>query len=150
MNELAKIHIAKKELGLTDQSYRDIIAVNFGGKSSAKELSAQERASLLALFAARGWKKKSGKPVKHGRTATSRKDDNFLRISPTDPDARQKRYILAMWNALGYDVAKLHARCKKQFGVDRFEWLDDGHALHVLIVDLQQRCHQVGIDPDHR
>lgn len=150
MNELAKIHIAWKELGLTEQAYRDIIAVNFNGKDSAKDLTQQQRVQLLSIFTARGFKTKTAKTVKHGHKATRHKDDNFLKISPTDPNGRQKRYILALWNKLGYDVAKLHARCKRQWRVDRFEWLDDGQAMHVLITDLQQRCEAAGIDPNHR
>lgn len=149
MNELAKIHIAAKELGLSKEAYRDIIALNFPGKSSAKDLSQQQRAQLLAIFNGRGWKAKSGRTVKHGRTATRRKDDNFIKINP-GPAAQQQKYILAMWNALGYDVATLRARCKKQFGIDRFEWVTEYADLHILITDLQQRCLQAGIDPDHR
>jgi hypothetical protein len=40
-------------------------------------------------------------------------------------------------------VEKLHSRCKTQFGVDRFEWLTDHHALHVLITDLDKRLKAV-------
>ncbi|MBV5329994.1 MAG: DUF1018 domain-containing protein [Chlorobium sp.] len=36
-------------------------------------------------------------------------------------------------------MAKLHARVKKQFNIDRFEWLDDHQALHTLITDLEYR-----------
>ena len=149
MNELAKIHIAAKELGLSKQAYRDIIALNFPGKSSSKDLTLQQRAQLLAIFVARGFKPRSGKTVKHGRTATRRKDDNFIKIPP-GPYAKQQKKVLAMWAELGYDVATLNARCKRQWKIDRFEWLQDYEALHILITDLQQRCHQVGIDPDHR
>lgn len=143
--DLAKIHIAKKELGLSDEAYRDILHINFGVES-AKDLLPKQVVALLNKFRALGWKPKRPKVVKMGRKGTQRKGDNYIEIKP-GPAARQQRYILAMWNALGYDVAKLHARCKKQFGVDRFEWLTEHKELHVLITDLQQRCHSAGIDP---
>jgi phage gp16-like protein len=143
--DLAKIHIAKKELGLTDDVYRDILRIHFG-VDSAKDLKPKQVTVLLNKFRAKGWKPKKGAIVKNGRTGTRRKDDNYIQIKP-GPAAKQQRYILAMWNALGYDVAKLHARCKKQFSIERFEWVTEYDELHVLITDLQQRCKSAGIDP---
>ncbi len=144
--DLAKIHIAKKELGLTDEAYRDILRTHFRVES-AKDLAPKQVIVLLNKFRAKGWKPKQGAVVKHGRTGTRRKADNFIQIQP-GPAARQQRYALALWNALGYDVDKLHTRCKKQFGVDRFEWLTEHDHLHILITDLQQRCWNAGIDPE--
>ena len=143
---LAKIHIAKKELNITDEAYRDMLHLYFG-VSSAKDLLPKQVVVLLNNFRAKGWKPKKGTIVKHGRADQRRKDDNFIEIKP-GPNAKQKRYILALWNALGYDVAKLHARCKKQFNVERFEWLEDDHDLFVLVTDLRQRCLNVDIDPE--
>ena len=140
--DLAKIHIAKKELGLTDEAYRDLLHLHFQ-VASAKDLLPKQVVVLLNNFRARGWKPKAN--VKNGRKTTA-KSANFKEI--TGPNARQKKYILALWNALGYDVAKLDARCKKQFGVDRFEWLQEDHHLFVLVTDLRQRCLNAGIDPE--
>lgn len=140
--DLAKIHIAKKELGLTDEAYRDMLHLHFQ-VDSAKDLLLKQVVVLLNLFRARGWKPKAN--VKAGRKSTA-KSGNFKEI--TGPNARQKRYILALWNALGYDVAKLDARCQKQFGVARFEWLKDDHALFVLVTDLRTRCVNAGLDPE--
>lgn len=144
--DLAKIHIAKKELGLTDEAYWDMLHLHFQ-VNSAKDLKPQQVVVLLNKFRAKGWKPKKSAVVKHGRSGQRRKDDNFIEIKP-GPNAKQKRYILALWNSLGYDVAKLHARCKKQFNVERFEWLDDDHDLFVLVTDLRQRCLNIGIDPE--
>lgn len=143
-NELAKIHIAATELGLSKQAYRDIIALNFPGKSSSKDLTHQQRVQLLGIFTARGWKPKTAQTVKHGRTATRRKDDNFIKIQP-GPTAKMQRKVLAMWAELGYDVATLHARCKRQWKIERFEWLQDYEALHILITDLQARKEAAGL-----
>lgn len=140
--DLAKIHIAKKELGLSDEAYRDMLHLHFQ-VDSAKDLLLKQVVVLLNLFRAKGWKPKAN--VKAGRKGTA-KSANFKEI--TGPNARQKRYILALWNALGYDVAKLDARCKKQFNVDRFEWLKDDHHLFVLVTDLRARCKAAGLDPE--
>ena len=138
--DLAKIHIAKKELGLTDEAYRDILRLHFGVES-AKNLNPRQVVVLLNKFRAKGWKPKH--KIKNQKT----KIKNFIEIK-AGASARQQRYVLAMWNALGYDVAKLHARCKKQFSIDRFEWVTDHEDLHVLITDLQERCRRAGLNPE--
>ena len=142
--ELAKIHIAKKELGMSDDAYRDLLRLHFGVES-ARDLSPRQVTVLLNKFRAKGWRPR--RKVKSGRRGAALKKKNFKEIS-SGPNARQKRYILALWNALGYDVAKPDARVKRQFGIDRFEWLHDDHALFVLATDLRQRCRAAGIDPE--
>lgn len=141
-SDLAKIHIAKQELGLSDEAYRDMLHLHFG-VASAKDLQPRQVIVLLNKFRARGWKPKSKGQGARGK----KKGDNYIEIKP-GPSARQQRYILAMWHALGYDVDKLHARCKRQFGLDRFEWLTDERDLFVLITDLRQRCMSAGLDPE--
>ena len=125
-----KIHIAIKELGIDDDTYRDMLAMNFEVLSSTK-LNPEQAGVLLALLRAKGWQPKS----KQGGKSWGGKSQY---IKTSDP---QQRKVLALWNALGYDMAKLHARTKKQFGVDRFEWLRDHDALHTLITDLEHRLH---------
>jgi phage gp16-like protein len=49
-SELAKIHIAKKRLRLDDDTYRAIIARVCGGKTSAADLTQEERGKLLNEF----------------------------------------------------------------------------------------------------
>lgn len=57
--DLAKIHIAKKELGLTDEVYRDILKARFGkSKDSAAKLTPGQAFSLLNHFQKLGWKPK--------------------------------------------------------------------------------------------
>jgi phage gp16-like protein len=131
--QLAKIHIAKKELQLTDDIYRDILAVNFKVES-AKDLTDRQAVQLLEIFRVKGWQAKS----KKSGTGQKKRSSNYIVIKP-GPTAAQQRKVLAMWNELGYAMEKLHSRCQRQFNVDRFEWLTDRDALHVLITDLDQR-----------
>lgn len=127
--QLAQIHIAKKELALTDDAYRDMLRLQFGVESS-KALTDRQAVVLLGQLKAKGWKPKQ--PTK------PRKNPDYITINP-GPAAKQQRKVLAMWHELGYGMAKLHSRVQTQFGVDRFEWLNDPHALHVLITDLEKR-----------
>ena len=55
---LAKIHIAKKELGLDDDTYRDILHVQFKKRSSA-DLSDLQCTRLLRHFETLGWQQKA-------------------------------------------------------------------------------------------
>jgi phage gp16-like protein len=131
--QLAKIHIAKKELQLTDEVYRDILALNFKVES-AKDLTDRQAVQLLEIFRGKGWQVKSKKAA----PGQKKRSGNFIAIKP-GPVAAQQRKVLAMWNELGYSMEKLHSRCRTQFYVDRFEWLTDSNALHVLITDLNKR-----------
>lgn len=54
-NELAKIHIAKKELGLDEETYRGVLWDRYH-KDSAAELTASQVADLLDLFRQKGWR----------------------------------------------------------------------------------------------
>lgn len=131
--QLAKIHIAKKDLALTDEAYRDILRLHFGCESS-KALTDRQATVLLNHFKAKGWQPK--------QPTLPRKNPDFISIHP-GPAAKQQRKVLAMWNALGYSMDKLHTRVKTQFSVERFEWLTDAKALHVLITDLEHRTRQL-------
>jgi phage gp16-like protein len=63
---LAKIHIAKKELGLDDDTYRDILHVQFKKRSSA-DLSDLQCTRLLQHFEALGWTPPIATKRNHGR-----------------------------------------------------------------------------------
>lgn len=62
---LAKIHIAKKELGLDDDTYRAVL-MRVTGQASSAGLSFDQMDEVLAEFKARGWK-----PSGYRRTAVS-------------------------------------------------------------------------------
>lgn len=70
--ELAQIHVAKKQLGLDDDTYRAILWT-VGRVRSAKDLDWTGRKALLEHFKAKGWKPappkaaKAVKPVSGGQ-----------------------------------------------------------------------------------
>jgi len=53
-NQLARVHIAKKELKLTDSLYRDFLELWFG-KRSSKNFTSDEIEALLTHFKGLGW-----------------------------------------------------------------------------------------------
>jgi len=113
-NDLAKIHIAKKALGLTDQVYRDILKARFR-KDSAAKLSAGQAFQLLNYFQTLGWKP-SRQPQLPGLDV---------------PRDGQSQKVLALWISLhkdkivrdGSDRA-LMAFVKRQTGKDHLRWCD--------------------------
>jgi hypothetical protein len=58
---LAKAHIAKKELGLDEDTYRDVLQ-RVTGHGSAKDCSPRELEKLLAELRRLGWKPKTRRP----------------------------------------------------------------------------------------
>ena len=133
--KLAKIHIAKKELALTDEAYRDILRLHFGVES-ARELNDRQAVVLLNRFKAKGWKPTERPAAK--RAPRPRRSSTYIDL-PDTPDAAQQRKVVALWNELGYPMCTLHSRVKRQFGVERMEWLRDHESLHILITDLEAR-----------
>jgi phage gp16-like protein len=63
---LAKLHLARKELALTEESYRDILR-RITRQESAAALTDRQLDQVLAEFKRLGWKPRKGK----GRTGTS-------------------------------------------------------------------------------
>ncbi|WP_095157165.1 gp16 family protein [Pseudomonas sp. Irchel 3E13] len=58
--QLSKIHIAKKDLGLDDDTYRAML-MRVAGKSSAKDLSPLQVANVLRELERLGWQAKRGR-----------------------------------------------------------------------------------------
>ena len=54
-SDLAKIHIAKKELGLDDSTYRGVLWDRYG-KETAADLTDRQAADLIDLFRQKGWR----------------------------------------------------------------------------------------------
>lgn len=123
-NQLAMIHIAKKDLGLDDDTYRDIVRlVSNGRESSAGSLDYAERRKLLEHFESRGWK---NKPAKNAKTRPLATDD-------------QSKMIRGLWIELfnlgaiaNSSEAALAAFVKRQTGVNALQWLNSYQASQVI------------------
>lgn len=112
-NDLAQIHIAKKDLLLDDDTYRKML-FTVARVNSARDLDFAGRKQVLEHMKARGWKPKQHVPA---RTARARADDP------------QSRKIRALWIEL-HKAGKvddpsedaLAAFVKRQTGVDALQW----------------------------
>ena len=125
---LAKIHIAKKQLGLEDSIYRDILYRKFR-VSSSKSLSDSQANVLIHHFRALGWQPKS-KPKKY--------DDQKGDIYSASPG--QKRKIEILWHNIyrGNDETKhLRQFLFNHFKVSDIRFLDKDGA-HNTIEALKQ------------
>lgn len=116
----AKLHIARKELGLDDDSYRAVL-VRVGGHYSAKDMSVGQIEAVLKEFRHLGWKPK----LATGNRRT--------------PDSAKAyvRKIFAIWNELAPLLASggtreaLRAFVERQTGVSAPEFLDAEQATKV-------------------
>jgi len=123
-NQLAMIHIAKKELGLDDDTYRAVISQASNGRTnSAGDLDYAERNKLLEHLKGRGWKNKAPKPQQTRALAT---DD-------------QSRKIRALWLELkelggieNSSEAALAAFVKRLTNVNALQWLSTAQASMVI------------------
>lgn len=111
MSTLAKIHVAKAQLGLDDETYRALLA-RIAGVRSAKDLNKRQIGAVLAEFERLGFKpntpKKAGRAVPKaapGRAAMIGKIEAFL--------AEAKR----PWSYAD-------AMALRMFKVERVEWCD--------------------------
>lgn len=136
---LAKIHIAKAQLGLTDDAYRAVLAVH--GVASSKDLDMRGMEAVLAHFEKLGW-------LPTPKQAKPRINATYITIPDGTPNAAQKRYALALAKALGWSLVGLQKRIKQQFDVENIFWLNDQGALQTLIKDMTNRCRRKGIDPE--
>lgn len=117
---LAKVHIAKKALGLQDDDYRAII-VRVTGKCSAGDLSIAQLEALLAEFERLGFQ-----PVRSIRRAPR----------ATHATAQKARALWISLFQLGAIAdpsdSALEAFAKRQLKVDRLQWADQSRAYPLI------------------
>jgi hypothetical protein len=132
---LAKIHIARKELGLDEETYRAILQ-RLTGQASAAGLSAPALDSVLTEFKRLGW---TPKPAVHADRAGSL----------SGPYARKFRALwLAAWNLAVIDDpsdAAITAFVRRQTGIDHDRWLRDGKDASRVIEALKAMLERGGV-----
>jgi len=132
---LAKIHIAKKDLGLTEDAYRDVLRTQTG-KDSAAKLTDNQATRVLRYFESRGWKPKAQRSLP----------------GLTLPRDGQSRKIQALWITMhkagkvrnSSDKALL-AMVKRVTGVDTLEWCTDAQK-SAVIEALKDWAKREGVD----
>ncbi|WP_319543181.1 regulatory protein GemA [uncultured Pseudodesulfovibrio sp.] len=138
---IAKVKIGQKQLGMDDDQYRIMLEDRF-------EVNSCSRLNIPQLEKLVKHLEKLGAEYPHSRKRYPKKDPKkFYEIPEGTPHARQKRYIAALWHALGWKMSGLDYRCKSQFKVESFLWVNDQSDLQTLARDLVSRCHEKRIDP---
>ena len=146
---LSKIHIAKGQLGMDDDSYRALLR-RVAGVESAKDLNTRQAGRLMVEFERLGFKPKPSSKAKG-------KPHNFNQM----PD--QIRKIEALLADMGLPWAYADAIAKQMFKVSRVAWLkkpkqldDLIAALHVeqekrqLLDQVEALCKRLGVDTPER
>lgn len=122
---LAKVHIAKKDLGLLDDDYRDILSREFG-VSSASKLNDRELGSLVDYFQSKGWRRQapSAKRQAKGRTQTQALKEKAERVLAEAVDDGRVRYPRGL--------------VRKVCGVDDVRFCKDAGRLKRLLAVLER------------
>lgn len=135
---LAKIHIAKKQLGMNDDDYRAVLE-RVTGKTSSKGLPLSKLNDVLNEMKNLGFK-----------TTTATKRIGTRKLAD-DPQAKK---IRAMWITLrdmgelkDSSEAALLSFVKRMTGVSAFEWLDSKQA-DTIINALRGWIERKGGDPN--
>lgn len=143
---LAKIHLGAKELGLREDERRDVLE-RLTGHRSAGDCTDAQLDQVLAHFRTLGWKAKpAAQPAARSGAAPKPR-----RQPATSPVAMKARAMwLSLWN-LGVvrqsSEAALEAFAKRQLGVDRLQWADEGQAYR-LIEALKAMAERAGWSQD--
>lgn len=123
--DLARIHVLRADVGLSEDEYRDLLGNLFDGRRSSTELDAAQRGRLIQHLAVL--------------------QRQFAKPRPALPPLtlRQKK-MFSLWQQLAdknlvreRGMAALKAWAKRQSHVDRWEWLNS-HQEDTLIESLKR------------
>lgn len=136
---LACVHIARKDLGLDETTYREVISRISGGRcESAGDLTERELELTIASFKARGWQPKpAGANPRSASRRVSRKEKGKRSESP------HVRKVWALWGDMCRDGlvreptrGALRAFVQRMTKVSDPEWLTPAQA-NVVIEGLK-------------
>ena len=134
---LAKIHIAKKELGLDDETYREALE-NITGKRSAADLTNDQISKCLRHFKNLGWTPHASRLTPNAKKYDDQKGDAYS-ATPA-----QKRKIEAMWHEIyrgNSETKHLRQFIFNHFKVSDVNFLDKRTAYDVIeaLKQMQKR-----------
>lgn len=128
---LAKVHLARKELGLEEADYRAILE-RVAGARSAAALPQEALEAVIAEFRRLGWQPGPAKRADH-------------------PAARKARGLwISLWQLGAVHTpseAALEAFARRQLGCARLQWADQGQC-HRLIEALKAMAERAGWSQD--
>jgi phage gp16-like protein len=122
-SDLARIHIAKAQLRLDDECYRDML-FQITGHRSAADLDARQRYQVLDRMKQCGWLEQNDAARKHpGRPRNIASVPMLRKVEALLADAKRP-----------WEYAR--AMAEKMFKVAKLEWLQPDQ-LHKLVAALQ-------------
>ena len=116
--DLSKIHIAKKDLSLDDETYRALL-FRVAGVRSAKDLNPRTTGKVLAEFERLGWKPTSAKP---GRKKPAAAPDRAKLIGKIEAFLAEAKRSWSYADGMAFHM----------FKVERVEWCDPGQLVKLV------------------
>lgn len=124
---LAKVHIARKELALNEETYRAML-VSVTGHNSAADLNAQQLEAVLKSLKAAGFKPKASKKFGKRPNVAAGKEVLLSKIEALLADAKRP------WSYAD-------AMAQRMFKVEKLSWLDEMQLrklMQALIIDAKR------------
>ena len=134
--ELAQIHIAKKQLGLEDDTYRAMLRA-IGRVESAGDLNAEGRRQVLAHLKSRGFK-----PAQSTIKSPANTEWAWVDRAAAERRPLLKKLIMELKDA-GRPKAYADGVAKRMFAIERVELCapDQLHKIvSALVIDRQRRA----------
>lgn len=120
---IAKLHLAKKQLAMADDDYRDLLARATGARSAADCSRAQLEAALAEM-------------ARLGFTAQPKSAASAARKGAFTPAASKARAMLISLGLMGVirdsSEKALEAFARRQLGVDRLAWADQAQVYKLI------------------
>lgn len=130
--QLAKIHIAKTQLGLSEDIYRGMLFENFGVNSS-KDLSYEQADQLLQKLQQAGWKPVAAKKGKENNWGKKNYEDLRGRDESFAAPQTLRKIEAKFKEITGNEPEKgLNKFVKRITGIDKLEWLKQSDCSKVL------------------
>lgn len=138
---IAKIHLAKKEMGLVDDDYRAIL-IRIAGRTSSKDCTIADLRAIVEELKRLGFQPRPARGRSGGRASPKPADH---------PTARKARALWISLHQLGAidnpSEQALEAFARRQLGVERLQWANQSLA-YKLIEALKAIGSRHGWDQD--
>lgn len=134
--ELAKIHIAAKELGMDDEQYRAVLWT-VARVDSAKDLDSAGRAAVLDHLRSRGFKSAA--------TGQTRKRPYYPGVPHNIDNDEQLRKIEALLADMGLSWSYADAIAKRMWKVERVAWVRSWPRKRAIITALTYEQRKRGL-----
>jgi len=119
---LAKVHLARKELALSEDDYRAIL-LDVAGRRSAADCNDAQLVAVVERFKARGWKQAQPKGRSGGKPADHR------------PAGKARALWISLYhlNAISDPSERaLEAFARRQLGCQRMQWADQSMMFRLI------------------